>query len=308
MTEIDGTTNVPLKRCHRGDRCLNPNGAILPATLEYFYRDAHKPDGLYYICKICKANDERTEHLRKDILPDGHKRCQSRHKCVHPEGDILPASHEYFYASSSIKSGLNSYCKCCTKEKLKRYYQENKERVIARVRLYEISNREFISNRRRELRIKNAEKEKARSKRYYQKNYHNLAPKYLAYQKEWRRKNPAKYKAQKYRRRENIQSLAESFSNEDWANCLHYWDNRCAYCGNQQGLLFAFRITADHWIPLTNTNCPGTIAGNMLPCCQSCNSSKSDNDPIKWLTEKYGGKKASQKIAAIMRYFERVSH
>lgn len=66
----------------------------------------------------------------------------------------------------------------------------------------------------------------------------------------------------------------EPLSNDDWKSICDTFNNACAYCNNPYGL------TVDHVIPLskggTNAKC------NIVPACQSCNSSKNSKDMIEW--------------------------
>lgn len=47
------TSDIPLKRCSRGENCIHPDGSMLPATFGYFHRDASRPDGFFSYCKVC---------------------------------------------------------------------------------------------------------------------------------------------------------------------------------------------------------------------------------------------------------------
>lgn len=64
----------------------------------------------------------------------------------------------------------------------------------------------------------------------------------------------------------------------------------------------------------TRADNPGTVPWNMLPLCHgmkdapigepSCNLSKGNKDPVKWLISKLGECKAKEKLAEIETYFE----
>lgn len=103
-------------------------------------------------------------------------------------------------------------------------------------------------------------------------------------------------------------SLPNFYTLNDWERTLDYWGYACAVCERQRGLWHT--ISQDHWIPLTNPACPGTVVTNMLPLCygaDGCNNSKGKKDPALWLTEKLGKRKAKKKLAQIERYFGWVS-
>ena len=95
-----------------------------------------------------------------------------------------------------------------------------------------------------------------------------------------------------------------------WAACLAYWNHRCAICGQSAGLFHS--LAADHWIPIADPSCPGSVPWNILPLCHSrpggfdgCNNLKSRKPPEQWLTEKLG-EKAASKLRKIRAYFASV--
>jgi hypothetical protein len=62
-------------------------------------------------------------------------------------------------------------------------------------------------------------------------------------------------------------------------------------------------------IPLTDPrpDNPGTVPTNIVPLCHGvdgCNLSKSNGDPIEWLTSRYVPRKAKQILARIQAYFD----
>ena len=56
---------------------------------------------------------------------------------------------------------------------------------------------------------------------------------------------------------------------------IKYFGGKCCYCGNKM-----LTPTKDHIIPLS---VGGKLeVSNVIPCCQSCNSSKKDNEMQEW--------------------------
>ncbi len=99
-------------------------------------------------------------------------------------------------------------------------------------------------------------------------------------------------------------SLPIAFSSRDWDAALDYWGHQCAVCSRPRGLWHT--LAQDHWIPLSNPDCPGTLPNNILPLCHGeggCNNSKGSKDPIRWLEERLGKRRAAQKRAEIEAYF-----
>jgi ribosomal protein L37AE/L43A len=99
-------------------------------------------------------------------------------------------------------------------------------------------------------------------------------------------------------------SLPHTFTQQDWERALEYWGYRCAVCGRPRGLWHT--LAADHWIPLTHQDCPGTVATNIIPLCHGeggCNNSKGKKMPDAWLEERLGAKQGFQKGVEIDAYF-----
>jgi 5-methylcytosine-specific restriction endonuclease McrA len=95
------------------------------------------------------------------------------------------------------------------------------------------------------------------------------------------------------RRRE----LPDAFTHDEWIATIDYWRNCCAYCG-QTG-----KLTLDHYIPLSDPNCPGTVAHNIVPACGKCNTSKRNHPIDTWLVKKFGKEQAQEIAARIQAYF-----
>jgi ribosomal protein L37AE/L43A len=99
-------------------------------------------------------------------------------------------------------------------------------------------------------------------------------------------------------------SLPHAFTEQDWERALEYWGHKCAVCGRPRGLWHT--LAADHWIPLTHSECPGTVPTNIVPLCHGeggCNNSKGKKMPDAWLAERLGEKPGFQKGVEIDAYF-----
>jgi hypothetical protein len=106
------------------------------------------------------------------------------------------------------------------------------------------------------------------------------------------------------RRLARKKGFPDTFTKEQMQFMFEYWLTACAICQQQPGLLWTLSI--DHWIPLASPVCPGTIASNLLPACHGttgCNNSKGEKNPILWLTQKLGPRRAKKKLGEIETYF-----
>lgn len=166
-----------------------------------------------------------------------------------------------------------------------------------------------------------------------QKKQNRQTPQYKAYKKLYRQSDQhktymkayqqtARYKdyLRSYRERPEVRenrrlleelrrvrkvSLSDQFSQEDWNRALAHFEGCCAVCGRSIGLWHT--LAMDHWIPVTDPTCPGTVPTNIIPLCHGingCNNSKKDRDPVEWLTWKFGSRKAKRILARIQAYFD----
>lgn len=284
MSDVsNSTSDIPLKQCSRKENCVHPLGAILPATPEFFYRTKRSSDGLSAHCKACgnaysskyrenhreeakeKSRQWRTENIERSR--EGSRRYQREH----PEQ---------------------------VKLRRKRYFEENADKVKKKRASFRQQNRERLIAKDRKRYAENGDRLKAAKRQQYQKS----PEKFRDRNREWRASNPEKVRITNQNMRARQRGLVMQFTNDDWKRALDYFNECCAYCGEQRD--FWHTIEADHFIPLASPMCVGTTASNMIPACRSCNSSKSASDPVEWLNRKFGKRKAAQILKRINAYFE----
>jgi 5-methylcytosine-specific restriction endonuclease McrA len=88
----------------------------------------------------------------------------------------------------------------------------------------------------------------------------------------WRQRHPAAVSAQRFRRRVNFQNAVPiDLTETQWTAIKAAYGHRCAYCGRRKPL------TQDHVVPISKGG--AHTAGNIVPACQSCNSSKGVRVP-----------------------------
>ena len=64
------------KTCPPGSGC----GRTLPATLDYFYRDCTRVDGLSNYCRECmkrKGRENHAKHIKETVTTSTHFRCEA---------------------------------------------------------------------------------------------------------------------------------------------------------------------------------------------------------------------------------------
>lgn len=229
-------------------------------------------DKLSSQCKACISKHAEQRRREKGIKP--------ARKIVHINGGkVCSKCDEWrpldeYSRSSKQTDGLSSVCLHCRRVYQRQFYQENRERLREWQQQYKKENPE----RRREI------------------------------SKAYRDKNPEYYRMKTRNRRARKRELLSDFTIEEWRRCLDYFHHCCAACGRPLVDLFGERTAhADHWIAITNPQCPGTTATNIVPLCgglDGCNGSKSDIDAQEWLIRKFGKRQARTILKRIATYFE----
>lgn len=118
----------------------------------------------------------------------------------------------------------------------------------------------------------------------------------------WLKAHPLVYIAKNHRYRARKRGLPVNFTAHDWQRALDYFHNACAVCGNTTR-----KLAADHWIPLADTDCPGTVPSNIVPLCKPCNSRKKGTPPDDWLHNTYDPDTANAILLRVFRYFKSLS-
>lgn len=111
-----------------------------------------------------------------------------------------PATKEFFYSAKRNKDGLQSMCKNCANADRKKYYQENKERLLAYAKKYYKDNKGYISDREKKYKEENKEKINAKRRKYRQENKDRISArnkKYRQENKEWLLEYYKKYSKEK---------------------------------------------------------------------------------------------------------------
>lgn len=196
----------------------------------------------------------------------------------------------------NYKDGVKPLCKGCHNAQSRQFRIDNPERARGYSRRYYASHKAAVLKRTGEYAKEHREQRRQWVRHCYAKN--------PGYAHRYRMNNPHIGRAIKIRRRARKQMLPDTFNALNWLVALEYFKNRCAVCGRPMGLWHT--LAADHWIPLFNPDCPGTIPTNIVPLCHGhdgCNNSKGHSEPIAWLISRYGKRKATQILKRIEAYF-----
>ena len=227
---------------------------------------------------------------------------------------------DHFTKDSHCPDGLCRYCRECVSVKKSQYVSKNPEKVKrqkaedyekhklkrkAKMAEYYLENKEYLKKRSRDYNATHKEEKAANGAKWYQEHRQEV----LRYSAEYRRRKPYVKNSSHQRRRARKRNLPNTMSAQNWEHALNYFHGCCAVCGRSAGLWH--KIAADHWIPLSAADCPGTVKKNIVPLCHDikggeggCNNSKRGTDPVKWLTRKVGLSKAMAIAARIQTYFD----
>jgi len=255
---------------------------------------------------------------------------------------ILPATIEYFHPNKACRDGLHTQCRECRNARRRKAWAENADEINARRRaeyggekqrrnieyhrrwrkehedIYRAGKRKWYQENRehdlaksREWREKNAEYKKQYDSEYAKRNYAKVHEKKSNWASNNRRRinklrrekyaqNPIDRRLSNVRREARKRMLPDTFTKSDYDFMLAYWNGKCAVCGSGK------KLQMDHWTPLFDESCHGTVPDNIVPLCRSCNASKQHRYPKEWLEWKYP-EIANKILARIERYFETVS-
>jgi hypothetical protein len=206
----------------------------------------------------------------------------------------LPATLDYFHKHSGTKTGLQTMCKKCKAD-----YSKTAEQAAYRKQL--CNSDEYREKRRKQYREN--PKTKATKREYEQRP--EVRAKMRAYQKTER--GLLAFRSASHRRRALKAGLPNVFSSDDWRRALEYFGGCCAVCGRPPGLWHT--LAMDHWVPLIDPNCPGTVPHNIVPLCHGvdgCNNSKQDKRAEDWLIATFGKRKGRAILNRINSYLQAV--
>jgi 5-methylcytosine-specific restriction endonuclease McrA len=159
--------------------------------------------------------------------------------------------------------------------------EEIRQANTDRKRLWRQNNREKALSTERKWREANPDKIKKYNKTNYEshpetfkRQRENHYKKYGSDEthreqsRRWRSNNPDKVKMQRYKRwAAEHNPLVSTLTKEQWDSQLKFFNNKCAYCGNEMT-----KVTLDHIIPLSKGGEHSVV--NVVPCCPTCNFRK----------------------------------
>ncbi len=205
-----------------------------------------------------------------------------------------------FNRNRSQSDGLNSACRECQKEHYRNWRTKNKEYHAARVKKWAAKNREKQHAYHKRFRKQFPEIVRERKRQ----DYKRFPKSHQRRSAKWGKANPLKVIAKYQRRRARERNLPSDWTESQAMVALKHFGNTCAAC---DAVLAKGRTHWDHWIPIASPNCPGTVAGNMLPLCSKCNQAKWSKAGTGWLVSKFGEARAVKISVRIRDFFALVA-
>jgi hypothetical protein len=189
----------------------------------------------------------------KEINGEKHKICL---ECE----EYFPMTNDYFYNNkSNKKDGLNTYCIHCVFKRAQKWVDDNPEKYKEQ-KLRKVENKTDIQRQRsRDAANKNRKE---------------------GYQKKWRKEHPDKIR--EYNKDRQTHKKHE-ISDEEWFDCLDFFDNSCAYCGlseEKQYEMYNEQFHKEHVI-----HNGSNYIDNCVPACTSCNVTKNIKEFNEWYNE-----------------------
>lgn len=183
--------------------------------------------------------------------------------------------------------------KVYSKEYDKKYAEINKEKISAYQKEYDGAHHKELNEYSRKYYHLNAEKISDRNSENYKKL--EVRSKHKIQVKNWNDKNKSKINIYTNNRRADKKQLIHSLTIEEWDKIKNDFRNKCAYCGKE------LPLTQEHFIALSKGG--EYTVNNIVPACQSCNSSKNNKDFFIWFPKfRHYSKEREKKILEYLNY------
>lgn len=210
----------------------------------------------------------------------------------------LEKPFDEFHLSKKDKDGRVVFCKKCKSEKDRKYYHENRERLIRKSSEYYSDNKEKVSIANKKYREKNKDRKKKSDADYAKKNSEKVAlikakwaknnrekckkwsknnpEKSSAFIAQWKKDNKDKVRAYGDRRRAKKNETSGEYSSDDIHEIKKLQKYKCAYCPKS----IRKKYHVDHIIPLAKGG--SNYRKNIQVTCPKCNLKKNSKDPIDY--------------------------
>lgn len=195
---------------------------------------------------------------------------------------------EDFNKNKSSSDGYKVYCRECASEQNRRYREKHREKINRKKRKDYWESKKYSEARTaKELkegsRLCNVcQKEKPILEFYKRGNggFYSICKEcHIETTTQYANENIEQTRANRIvrenRRLARKKELISDYTNKEWMSAIDYFENKCAYCGNDN-----VKLTQDHFIALSKGG--HYTKSNIIPACFSCNTQKHNFDFYKW--------------------------
>jgi len=213
---------------------------------------------------------------------------------------------EYFVKKLSCKNGIERTCRNCRKKQRKEYNEIFKDEIAVKCRKYYENNKERIAQRNKQYKALNIARVAEWKRRHHEANNEQIAEYHKIYYlnhkdeiaervKRYNALNRDKRSIWEHKRAATKRRLPSTLTNDQWEDIKLYFDNKCAYCGDEKTL------TKEHFLAINNGG--EFTKDNIIPSCLSCNCSKQDKLFRDWYPSfKYYSENREAKILNYLNY------
>lgn len=255
-----------------------------------FSPEKSNSDGLYSICKECKAKTKKEYYYREtDKIKEYSKEYREKNREALRERSRR--DYRKWRESNPILPKPPKIEKPPKTPKQKKVKPEKvskrREPLYGSKAEYNKTYREAHKNKLNEYATKwradNRERNKQIKKDYYyktyspetgRKSYLKHRDRQLVSAKQWRKNNPEKRLAQRQKRRAIKAQSGGSFTAQQWLDLCDFYNNTCLRCGIHAKDTPQGKLSPDHVIPLSKGG--SSDISNIQPLCLFCNISKKD--------------------------------
>ena len=234
----------------------------------------------------------------------------------------FPATSDYFHKQTLGKYGVTSRCIECSRkinnkhyqevikqdelrmvanrERGRKYYSENKDVCLANNKEWLENNKDHRKEYHSKYHFANKKHRNEDSLEWHNNHKEHCSKNYIKwrndnldhrkkYEKEWCLAHAEQIRLKVQKRIAIKRSLPSTLTIDEWLSTKEAFNNRCCYCNRE------LPLTQDHFVPLTDDG--AYSVNNIVPCCLSCNSSKSNKSFFDFYPKyKYYSKERETKI------------
>lgn len=187
-------------------------------------------------------------------------------------GRLCKQLHQWGEQGKSLRYLKDKHCAECHKERSKAYYVKHRSYIADRQAKYYIDNKDKLIRQQLKYRLKNIDKINKYFVNYRIQNREKLKLVDSRRSQFPKRQLQNRIKASNRRATKKLNHSCK-YTLEQVNQRFQLFDGLCAYCSS-------IAESIDHVIPISMGG--SDVLGNLLPSCQSCNSSKNSRNLETW--------------------------